>query len=120
MKKVFYLKSCSTNKRIMSVLDLSSWELREIKSTPVTIKELEEMHERSGSFRALFSRKSGQIKIRGIDSSSLEEKDYRALILDHYSFLKRPVFLTKSDIFIGSDKDNLARLYEYFDRSQKG
>ena len=93
MKKVFYLKTCGTNKKIMTPLDLSDWELREIKSQPVTEAELEEMYHKTKSYEALFSKKSTQIKERGIDVSSLKEQDFKKLILDHYSFLKRPVFV---------------------------
>ncbi len=114
MKKVFYLKTCGTNKKIMQPLDLSDWELREIKSNPVTEDELEEMYEKTKSYEALFSKKSTQIKERGIDVSSLKEQDFKKLILDHYSFLKRPVFVTDKEVFAGSDKKNLENLNAFF------
>ena len=116
MKKVFYLKTCGTNKKIMTPLDLSDWELREIKSNPVTEDELEEMYEKTKSYEALFSKKSTQIKERGIDVSSLKEQDFKKLILDHYSFLKRPVFITDKEVFAGSDKKNLEDLNAFFDK----
>lgn len=116
MKKVFYLKTCGTNKKIMTPLDLSDWELREIKSQPVTEAELEEMYEKTQSYEALFSKKSTQIKERGIDVSSLKEQDFKKLILDHYSFLKRPVFVTDNEVFAGSDKKNLENLNAFFDK----
>lgn len=112
MKKVvFYLKTCGTNKKIMSPMDLSNWETREIKSKPITETELEEMHQLAGSYEALFSRKSTQIKARNIDIKALQEPDFKALLLEHYSFLKRPVFILNDDIFIGNDKSNIERLY---------
>lgn len=116
MKKVFYLKTCGTNKKIMTPLDLSDWELREIKSKPVTEPELEEMYEKTKSYEALFSKKSTQIKERGIDVSSLKEKDFKKLILDHYSFLKRPVFVTDKEVFAGNDKKNLENLNAFFEK----
>ena len=116
MKKVFYLKTCGSNKKIMTPLDLSDWELREIKSNPVTEDELEEMYEKTKSYEALFSKKSTQIKERGIDVSSLKEQDFKKLILDHYSFLKRPVFVTDKEVFAGSDKKNLENLNAFFDK----
>ncbi|MGC4128702.1 MAG: ArsC/Spx/MgsR family protein [Bergeyella sp.] len=116
MKKVYYLKTCTTNKRIMQELDLRDWELREIKSNPVTEKELDEMYEKTQSYEALFSRKSTQIKPLGIDVKSLKEKDFKKLLLQHYSFLKRPVFITDNEIFVGNDKSNLEKLNEYFSK----
>ena len=114
MKKVFYLKSCGTNKKIMAALDLTDWELREIKSKPMTKPELESLYQLAKSYEALFSKKSIQIKARGIDVKSLSEEDFKALILDHYSFLKRPVFVSDQEIFIGNEKDNLENLNRYF------
>ncbi|MHA6697559.1 arsenate reductase family protein [Chryseobacterium sp. A301] len=116
MKTVYYLKTCSTNKRIMSALDLKDWKLREIKSDPITKQELEELKKKAGSYEALFSRKSTQIKARGIDLSTLKEKDFKELLLDHYSFLKRPVFDSDSQLFVGTDKGNLEALNAYFDK----
>ena len=81
MKKVFYLKTCGTNKKIMADKDLSDWELREIKSEPITKDELAEMYAKTKSYEALFSKKSTQIKARGIDVKSLQEKDFKKLLI---------------------------------------
>lgn len=99
----------------MSGLDLTGWELREIKKEPVTKEELEEMYSRTKSYEALFSKKSTQIKARGIDVKTLTENDFKKLLLEHYSFLKRPVFITDDDIFVGNEKANVERLYQYFE-----
>ena len=114
MKKVFYLNTCDTCRKILAQFDLSDWELREIKKEPVTAEELEEMHKKTNSYEALFSRKSTQIKLRGLDIKSLEEKDFKELLLDHYTFLKRPVFLTDKEIFVGNDKKNIEELQKFF------
>lgn len=114
MQKVFYLKTCGTCTKILKMFDLSDWELRELKSSPITEEELAQMYEHSKSYEALFSRRSTQIKVRNIDVKSLEEKDFKELILDHYSFLKRPVFLTDKEIFIGNDKKNIENLEKFF------
>lgn len=112
--KVFYLKTCSTCKRIMSEFDLTGWELRELKSKNITEEELQELYDLTQSYEALFSKKSTQIKAREIDVKSLTEEDFKALILEHYSFLKRPVFINGKDIFVGNDKKNLENLKAYF------
>ncbi|WP_297985455.1 arsenate reductase family protein [uncultured Chryseobacterium sp.] len=114
MKKVFYLKTCDTCLKILKQFDLSDWELREIKTEPITKEELAEMHKKTKSYEALFSKKSTQIKSRGIDVKSLKEKDFKKLLLDHYTFLKRPVFITDEEIFVGNDRKNVAALQEFF------
>ena len=114
MKKVFYLKSCGTCTKILKQFDLSDWELREIKSKPISEEELSEMFEKTKSYEALFSRRSTQIKAQNIDVKSLKEDDFKKLILEHYSFLKRPVFLTDKEIFVGNEKKNLGDLETFF------
>jgi arsenate reductase-like glutaredoxin family protein len=98
----------------MAEFNLDGWELREIKSAPVMESELAEMYKLTNSYEALFSKKSTQIKAREIDVKTLKEEDFKALILDHYSFLKRPVFITAKELFTGSDKSNLEKLHQFF------
>lgn len=116
MKKVFYLKTCGTCKKIMQQFDLSNWELRELKSENISVEELEELYKKTNSYEALFSKKSTQIKARNIDVKSLKENDFKDLILEHYSFLKRPVFITDKEIFVGNDKKNIENLTAFFDK----
>ena len=98
----------------MKEFDLSDWEFREIKSKPISEEELSEMFEKTKSYEALFSRRSTQIKAQNIDVKSLKEDDFKNLILEHYSFLKRPVFLTDKEIFVGNEKKNLENLEQFF------
>ena len=112
MKKVYFLKTCSTCKRIMSEFDLTDFEQREIKSKAVSVEELQEMYDLSNSYEALFSKKSTQIKERNIEVKSLQEEDFKKLILEDYRFLKRPVFIINQEIFIGSNKKNIELLRE--------
>lgn len=114
MKKVFYLNTCDTCRKILAQFDLSGWELREIKKEPVTNEELTEMYKNTKSYEALFSKKSTQIKQRGLDVKALTENDFKDLLLDYYTFLKRPVFLTDDQIFVGNDKKNVDALQEFF------
>lgn len=109
------MKTCGTCTKILKQFDLSGWDLREIKSNNLTEEELAEMYAFTKSYEALFSKKSTQIKVREINLKTLEEKDFKALILDHYSFLKRPVFLTPKEIFIGNEKKTVERLQDYFE-----
>jgi arsenate reductase (glutaredoxin) len=40
----------------------------------------------------------------GLKDKNLTEKDYRDLILQEYTFLKRPVIINGKKIYIGSEK----------------
>jgi len=114
MKKVFHLNTCDTCRKILAQFDLTGWELREIKKEPITKEELAAMYKKTKSYEALFSKKSTQIKLRGLDVKNLQEKDFKDLLLDHYTFLKRPVFLTDNEIFVGNDKNNVEALKGFF------
>ena len=110
MKKIYYLKTCDTCKRILKELNLESVVLQEIKTNAITEEQLEEMHALSGSYEALFSKRAQLYKSRGLKSQTLSETDYKNLILETYTFLKRPVAIIENEIFIGNSKNNVAAL----------
>ena len=91
--------------RILKDLDLpSDFILQDIKEDPITVKQLEDMHALSGSYESLFSKRAKLYKEMGLKEQILSEKDIKHYILDHYTFLKRPVILFNSSIFIGNSK----------------
>jgi len=110
MKKIYYLQTCDTCRRIMKEFDFSGFEKQEIKSQPVTAKQLDEMKSMAGSYEALFSRKAKKYKEMDLKNETLTEKDYQHYILNDYTFLKRPVIIDGNKIFIGNEKKNLQEL----------
>ncbi len=105
MKKVYYLSSCDTCKRIMKEVGVDDgFVQQDIKTEKMTKEELAEMAKRSGSYESLFSRRARQYAARGLKNQELSESDYESLILEEYTFLKRPVFLIGDDIFVGNNK----------------
>ena len=85
MKKVYYLKTCSTCNRILKALNLSSeFTLQDIKTEPISVKQLDDMKVLAGSYEALFSKRSKLYKEMDLKNENLTEKDYRHYILDHY------------------------------------
>ncbi len=109
MKKLYYLSTCDTCKRIINELHLpDDVALQDIKTTPITTDQIEEMHAIAGSYEALFSKRARLYKERDLKNQSLTEEDYKNLILEHYTFLKRPVLLWQNQIFIGNSKKTIA------------
>lgn len=105
MKTIFYLKTCDTCKRIIKLLpNTESFYLQDIKNEPVTNEQLEEMYKFAGSYEALFSRRATLYKQRKLKDQQLTEADYKNLILEHYTFLSRPVIVDGDSIFIGNSK----------------
>ncbi|MBT8293512.1 MAG: hypothetical protein KJN70_09565 [Eudoraea sp.] len=113
MKKIYYLSSCDTCKRILNELKpLDNFEIQDIKTDPITSEQLNEMRNLAGSYEALFSKRARLYGERKLKDQQLEEKDYEALILEHCTFLKRPVILVNNQIFIGNSKKVVASAKE--------
>jgi arsenate reductase len=114
LKKIYHLKTCSTCVKILKQIPhLETFELQEIKTQPITTAQLEEMHSMAGSYEALFSRNATLYKERGLKDKPLAEADYKALILEHYTFLKRPVIIAQDKIFIGNKANTVAEAVDY-------
>jgi arsenate reductase len=112
MKKVYFLQTCDTCKRILKEVNLEGFEKQEIKTNPISVDQLEEMHSFSNSYEALFNKRAKLYKSMDLKNQNLTEADYRQYILDQYTFLKRPVFIIDDEIFIGNSKKEVEKLKE--------
>jgi len=104
MQKIYYLKTCDTCRRILKEMDTSNFILQEIKTEPITVKQLDELFSLTKSYEVLFSRRAKKYTQMDLKNQNLAEKDYRQLILDEYTFLKRPVIVSKEGVFVGNTK----------------
>lgn len=103
MQKIYHLSTCDTCKKILKELDPpASFVLQDIKTEPLTHEQLAEMRQLSGSYETLFSKRARLYKERDLKNKDLSEEDYKELLLEHYTFLKRPVIIDNRDIFIGN------------------
>ena len=112
MKKVYFLQTCDTCRRILKEINLEGFDKHEIKTNTITVSQLEEMYSFSNSYEALFNKRAKKYKSMGLKNEVITEDDYRQFILEEYTFLKRPVFLVENDIFIGNSKKEIDRLKE--------
>ncbi len=105
MKKIFHLKSCSTNQRILKELNPGpDVELQNIKERNIDPETLDFIKDKVGSYEALFSRKAMKFRQMGLHEKQLTEKDYRDLMLQEYTFLKRPFMINGDEVFVGNSK----------------
>ena len=103
MKKIFHLSTCKTCQKIIAELNNGEgFELQDIKEKNVSAAELDWMRERAGSYEALFSRRAMKFRSLGLHERELTEQDYRSLILEEYTFLKRPVIVIGEAVFAGN------------------
>jgi arsenate reductase len=109
MKKIYHLSSCSTCQRVLEQIqaEKNGFILQDIKAEKITPDQLDELKELAGSYEALFSRRAIKYKELGLKDKLLKENDYRSLILEEYTFLKRPVVLTGKKVFAGSEKKTI-------------
>jgi arsenate reductase len=107
MKKIYYLSTCDTCARIIDELKLKEkkFVFQDIKTEKITKEQLEEMKEKTGSYESLFSRVA--LKYKTLNPKPATEAEYKKLILEEYTFLKRPVILYKDKIFVGNTKKNI-------------
>ena len=106
--KIYYLASCDTCRKIIKSLpNTDKLEFQDIRQNPITEQQLDEMYQLSGSYEALFSRKAQLYKSMDLKNKSLTEDDYKKYILEHYTFLSRPVFIIKNKIYIGNSQQNM-------------
>ena len=113
MKKIYYLSTCDTCKRIIAELKLKDkgFTFQDIKTEKITAKQLEEMtrlmarqEKMSDSYESLFSRIARKYKELKLADKQIAETDYKNFILEEYTFLKRPVILVNGAIFVGNSK----------------
>ncbi|KDN55209.1 arsenate reductase family protein [Flavobacterium seoulense] len=106
--KIYYLASCDTCRKIIKSLPNDhNLTFHDIKQDPITTEDLEEMYQLSGSYEALFSKKAQLYKSMGLKDKSLTEDDFKKYILEHYTFLSRPVFIINGKIYIGNSQQNI-------------
>ena len=86
----------------------ASFIRQDLKVQGITEEELEELFNLAESYEALFSRRAKLYQERNLKEKNLLEEDYKALILEHYTFLKRPVIVNNDEILIGGSQKTVA------------
>ncbi|MGK4566700.1 arsenate reductase family protein [Flavobacterium sp. 3HN19-14] len=108
MNKIYYLASCDTCRKIIKSLpNADNLEFHDIRQNPINEDELEEMQSLSRSYEALFSKKAQLYKSLDLKNKSLTEADFKKYLLEHYTFLSRPVFIIDGKIYIGNSQKNV-------------
>lgn len=103
MNKVYYLSNCDTCVRILNEIKLSSdFIFQDIKHTPITEEELDFLKGEVGRYELLFNKRSKLYKERNLHERTLNEDDFRSLILEHYTFLKRPIIIINNRVITGN------------------
>ena len=63
MNKIYYLSTCDTCKRILKELEpLDGIDLQDIKTSPITEQQIDQLFDMAGSYEALFSKRARMYK----------------------------------------------------------
>ena len=117
MKKIFHLKSCSTNVRILKEINPGAdVELQNIKEHNIDESTLDFLKEKVGSYEALFSKKAMKFRSMGLNEMELTEEDYKKYMLEEYTFLKRPFIINEDEVFIGNSKKVVEAAIQSFNK----
>ena len=111
MNKIYFLASCDTCRKIIKALpNADKLTYVDIRQNPLSETDLEEMYQLSGSYEALFSKKAQLYTEKGLKNQNLTEVDYKKYLLEHYTFLSRPVVILNNEIYIGNTQPNILKL----------
>ncbi len=85
----------------------------EIKVLLLLGEELDAIPRTEWHIHELYSVKECRLyQQRGLKNLTLSENEIKDLLLEHYTFLKRPVLIWEEYIFIGNSKNTIDAAYE--------
>lgn len=120
MKKLFYLSTCSTCKRIINEWNVpSDVELVDIKKSMCSENDFQEMYRLTGSYEKLFSKRSQNFIAQGLKEKINSDADYGKLLPSDYTFLKRPVLVYNDKIFVGNDAKTTSEARDFLNSLTK-
>ena len=94
----FHLSTCNSCKKTMKSLSLpNSFNKINIKENPITKIQLKELYNYTKSYE----------KIKNIE---LKDNDFKHLLLEHYTFLKRPLMFYNNKLYIGDSEKIIEEL----------
>jgi len=92
--------------------NINDFELQDIKSEPITEAQLEEMYQHAKSYEILLNKRAQLYKERQLKDKNLTENDIKNLLLEHYTFLARPVVFVHDELFVGNSKTTVSMLLD--------
>jgi len=112
MKKLFYLSTCDTCKRIIKEVGLNEkeFEFQDIKQSQISSTELELVRSHVKSYEELFNKRARKYASEGLKEKKFTDIEWKTLILNEYTFLKRPVVVLNEEVFVGNSKKTVEAL----------
>ena len=116
-RKVYYLSTCDTCKRIMKEAGIDDhFSKQDIKTDPLTEEQIEELYRFTQSYEELINKRARKFKEAIIQHPISTDADYKILLLQDYTFLTRPAFIIDEQLFIGNSKATIEQLKNQLNR----
>lgn len=80
------------------------FEFQDIKTDNIRAEQLDVLKEKVGTYEELFNKRAIKFRSLGLHEQNLSDADYRRLILEEYTFLKRPVICIGEHVLVGNAK----------------
>ncbi len=94
------------------ISNLDTFEQQNIKEQPINSKDLDAIREKTSSYEELFNKRARKFQGSELKNKSLKDEDFRTLILEEYTFLKRPVIIFNEHIFVGNSPTVVKNMLE--------
>lgn len=102
--KIYHLSSCNTCQRIIKELGADNFQLINIKTDNIDEETLDCLKEEHGSYESLFNKRAMKYRAQELNKKEHTEDEWKNLILNEYTFLKRPVMIIGGNSFVGNSK----------------
>ncbi|WP_075591632.1 arsenate reductase family protein [Labilibacter marinus] len=120
MKKLYYLSTCSTCRRIIREIEPGEEFIQQdLKTSPISPEQLDFVYRFTGNYQSVFNKQARKYRELSLHNEDLSEEKMRELILEEYTFLKRPIFILDDRIFVGNNRKVVAELSSFVQQQKK-
>ncbi|WP_282038485.1 arsenate reductase family protein [Saccharicrinis aurantiacus] len=114
MKKIYYLSTCSTCRRIIKEINPdSSFIFQDLKEMPISAIQLDHLSKLTGGYASVFNRQARKYRELSLHTQELTEAQIRRYILNEYTLLKRPIFIVNDQVFVGNSRKVISALADH-------
>ena len=115
MKRIYHLSTCSTCKKIIQEINPPiDVQFIDVKQNNIDEETLDWLKGKVGSYEALFSKRAIKYRDLAPNQIPVNDEDFKPLLLQEYTFLKRPFIIDGEHIAIGNSKSEIAKAFSFF------
>lgn len=97
----------------MTDVGVENMEQQDIKTNPINEKQYDELRALVDTPKELLNTRARKLRDLNLSEEDYTDQKLKALILDEYTFLKRPAFTDGKRLFIGNSKKTVEALKKY-------